>query len=73
MAGFKVVPIKALSDGSLDLEDLSTKAEQYKDTLGAFMVGIYITSFITLCLIHSCSQITYPSTFGVFEDGVQKV
>lgn len=38
MAGFKVVPVKALSDGSLDLEDLSTKAEQYKDTLAAFMV-----------------------------------
>ncbi|KAG8896982.1 glycine decarboxylase subunit P [Tulasnella sp. 403] len=53
MAGFKVVPVKALADGSLDLDDLAAKAEKYKDTLAAFMI-------------------TYPSTFGVFEDGVQK-
>ncbi|KAF8919787.1 glycine dehydrogenase [Mucidula mucida] len=52
MAGLKVVPVKALSDGSLDLEDLKTKAEKHKDNLAAFMI-------------------TYPSTFGVFEDGVQ--
>ncbi|KAK0465599.1 glycine dehydrogenase-like protein [Desarmillaria tabescens] len=52
MAGLKVVPIKALSDGSLDLEDLTAKAEKHKDNLAAFMI-------------------TYPSTFGVFEDGVQ--
>ncbi|KIY66880.1 glycine dehydrogenase [Cylindrobasidium torrendii FP15055 ss-10] len=53
MAGLKVVPIKALHDGSLDLEDLKAKAEQHKDNLAAFMI-------------------TYPSTFGVFEDGVQE-
>ncbi|KAK0481698.1 glycine cleavage system P-protein-domain-containing protein [Armillaria novae-zelandiae] len=52
MAGLKVVPVKALSDGSLDLEDLTAKAEKHKDNLAAFMI-------------------TYPSTFGVFEDGVQ--
>lgn len=38
MAGFKVVPVKALSDGSLDLEDLSAKANMYQDNLAAFMV-----------------------------------
>ncbi|KAG8850574.1 glycine decarboxylase subunit P [Tulasnella sp. 330] len=53
MAGMKVVPVKALNDGSLDLEDLSTKAKLHKDNLAAFMI-------------------TYPSTFGVFEDGVQE-
>ncbi|KAK7465389.1 glycine decarboxylase subunit P [Stygiomarasmius scandens] len=52
MAGLKVVPVKSLSDGSLDLEDLRTKAEKHKDNLAAFMI-------------------TYPSTFGVFEEGVQ--
>ncbi|CAL1695024.1 unnamed protein product [Somion occarium] len=51
MAGLKVIPVKSLPDGSLDLEDLKTKAEKYKDNLAAFMI-------------------TYPSTFGVFEDGV---
>ncbi|KAI0079613.1 glycine dehydrogenase [Panus rudis PR-1116 ss-1] len=52
MAGFKVIAVKSLSDGSLDLEDLKAKAELHKDNLAAFMI-------------------TYPSTFGVFEDGVQ--
>ncbi|KAK7695283.1 hypothetical protein QCA50_002473 [Cerrena zonata] len=52
MAGLKVIPVKSLADGSLDLEDLKTKAEKHKDNLAAFMI-------------------TYPSTFGVFEDGVQ--
>jgi glycine cleavage system protein P-like pyridoxal-binding family len=39
MAGLKVVPVKALADGSLDLEDLQTKAENHKENLAAFMVG----------------------------------
>lgn len=38
MAGLKVVPIKSLADGSLDLEDLRAKAEKHKDNLAAFMV-----------------------------------
>jgi glycine dehydrogenase len=53
MAGLKVVAVKVLQDGSLDLADLRAKAEQHKDKLAAFMI-------------------TYPSTFGVFEDGVQE-
>ncbi|TIA92682.1 hypothetical protein E3P99_00520 [Wallemia hederae] len=52
MAGMKVVPIKTLKDGRLDLEDLQAKATQHSENLAAFMV-------------------TYPSTFGVFEEGVQ--
>ena len=51
MAGMKVVAVKNLSDGSLDLQDLKAKAEKHKDNLAAFMV-------------------TYPSTYGVFEDGI---
>jgi glycine dehydrogenase len=53
MVGYKVVPIKALADGSLDLKDLKAKAEQHKDNLASFMV-------------------TYPSTFGVFEEGIEE-
>ena len=51
MAGMKVVPVKNKSDGTLDMDDLRSKAEIHKDSLAAFMV-------------------TYPSTYGVFEDGV---
>lgn len=53
MAGMKVVAVKTLQDGSLDLEDLRTKATKHKDQLAAFMV-------------------TYPSTYGVFEEGVSE-
>ncbi|TFY74280.1 hypothetical protein EWM64_g9732 [Hericium alpestre] len=52
MAGLKVVPVKTLQDGGLDLADLKAKAEKHKNNLAAFMI-------------------TYPSTFGVFEAGVQ--
>jgi len=40
MAGLKVVPVKSLPDGSLDIVDLRTKAMQHKDNLAAFMVSI---------------------------------
>lgn len=40
MAGLKVVPVKSLPDGNLDIADLRTKAEQHKDNLAAFMVSI---------------------------------
>ncbi|KAJ7446476.1 glycine cleavage system P-protein-domain-containing protein [Mycena galericulata] len=52
MAGLRVVSVKVLEDGNLDLADLKGKAEKHKDKLAAFMI-------------------TYPSTFGVFEHGVQ--
>lgn len=54
MAGLKVVPVKSLPNGYLDIADLRAKAEQHKDDLAAFMI-------------------TYPSTYGVFEDGVKEV
>ena len=38
MAGLKVVAIKSLPDGSLDLADLREKADKHKDKLAAFMV-----------------------------------
>jgi hypothetical protein len=40
MAGLKVVPIKSIPDGSLDLQDLKTKAEKHKENLAAFMVRL---------------------------------
>ncbi|KZO95996.1 glycine dehydrogenase [Calocera viscosa TUFC12733] len=51
MAGMKVVSVKVLANGNLDLVDLREKADKYKDSLAAFMI-------------------TYPSTYGVFEDTV---
>ncbi|GAA5874512.1 hypothetical protein JCM16303_002885 [Sporobolomyces ruberrimus] len=51
MAGMKVIAVKVLPTGYLDIEDLRAKATKHSENLAAFMV-------------------TYPSTFGVFEGGV---
>lgn len=53
MSGMKVVSVKVLPTGYLDIVDLKAKAEKHKDNLAAFMV-------------------TYPSTYGVFESGVEE-
>jgi glycine dehydrogenase len=54
MAGMEVVVTKCDENGNIDIADLRTKAEQYKDRLAALMV-------------------TYPSTHGVFEEGILEV
>lgn len=41
MAGLKVVSVKVLANGNLDIEDLKAKAELHKDNLAAFMVRLY--------------------------------
>jgi glycine dehydrogenase len=51
MAGLKVVPVKSLPDGSLDQEDLRSKAEKHKDNLAAFMVRVSLRIFTLLILI----------------------
>ncbi|CCK70833.1 glycine decarboxylase subunit P KNAG_0F01650 [Huiozyma naganishii CBS 8797] len=38
MSGLKVVPVKCLENGSLDLEDLKLKARKNKDALAAIMI-----------------------------------
>lgn len=53
MSGMKVIPVKVLANGILDLDDLRAKADKHRDNLAAFMV-------------------TYPSTYGVFESGVEE-
>ncbi len=51
MAGMKVVVVRCDENGNVDISDLRTKAEQYKEKLSALMI-------------------TYPSTHGVFEEGI---
>ena len=54
MAGMKVVVVKALENGYIDLEDFRAKATQNSETLAGTMI-------------------TYPSTFGVFEETVKEI
>lgn len=44
MAGFKVVPVKCLENGSLDMKDMESQCKKYKDNLAAFMIT-YPTTF----------------------------
>ncbi len=54
MAGYKVVVVKALENGYIDVEDLKTRAAQYADRLAGIMI-------------------TYPSTYGVYEETVRDI
>ncbi len=54
MAGMKVVVVKCDELGNIDIVDLRTKAELYKESLSSLMV-------------------TYPSTHGVFEEGIKEI
>ncbi|HYC28480.1 MAG TPA: glycine dehydrogenase (aminomethyl-transferring), partial [Chitinophagaceae bacterium] len=54
MAGMKVVVVKALENGYIDLEDLKAKAQQYSENLSGIMI-------------------TYPSTYGVYEETVKEI
>ena len=54
MAGMKVVVVKALENGYIDVEDLKVKAEQHAKDLAGIMI-------------------TYPSTYGVYEETVREI
>jgi glycine dehydrogenase len=54
MCGMKVVVVKALENGYIDIEDLKTKAEQHAANLSGIMI-------------------TYPSTYGVYEETVKEI
>lgn len=54
MAGYKVVVVKALENGYIDVEDLKARAAQYSDRLAGIMI-------------------TYPSTYGVYEESVRDI
>ena len=60
MAGMKVVVVKTMEHGDIDVADLKAKAEQYKDNLGALMVtypsthGVFEESIKNICeIIHA--------------------
>jgi len=54
MVGMKVVVVKALENGYIDVEDLKTKAAQHAANLAGIMI-------------------TYPSTYGVYEETVKEI
>jgi glycine dehydrogenase len=66
MAGFKVVVTKCDEAGNIDVNDLTEKAEKYKDTLAGLMVtypsthGVFEESIKEICqLIHDNGGLVY--------------
>jgi glycine dehydrogenase len=66
MAGCKVVVVKCDEKGNIDVDDLKSKAEQYKETLCALMVtypsthGVFEEAIIEICkLIHDNGGLVY--------------
>lgn len=60
MAGLKVVVVKTMEHGDIDVDDLKAKAEQHKDNLSALMVtypsthGVFETRIMEICeIIHA--------------------
>ena len=60
MAGMRVVAVRCLDDGDIDLDDLLAKADQHMDQLAALMVtypsthGVFEETIVDICeLIHA--------------------
>ena len=66
MAGFSVLAVKCDEQGNVDLADLTDKAHQHADTLGALMItypsthGVYEESVPEICrVVHACGGQVY--------------
>jgi len=66
MAGMEVVVVNCDEKGNIDLDDLRRKAEQYRETLSAFMVtypsthGVFESAIVEMCeIIHHCGGQVY--------------
>lgn len=69
MAGFKVVPVKCLPDGSLDLESIEKQATKHSDHLAAFMVTYPSTYGLFEPGIRDAIKIVHSHGGQVYMDG----
>lgn len=69
MAGLKVVPIECDSNGNIDLEDLKTKAFQFKDKLSCIMVTYPSTHGVFEGHIKEVSRVIHEAGGQVYMDG----
>jgi len=69
MAGMQVVVVKCDDNGNIDLDDAKAKAEQYKDTLSAFMVTYPSTHGIYEDGIRTLMKIVHDNGGQVYMDG----
>jgi glycine dehydrogenase len=69
MAGYKVMPVLALANGNIDLEDLKAKADQYADQLGGVMVTYPSTYGIYEETVKEIIRIVHEKGGQVYMDG----
>lgn len=69
MVGYKVVVVKALENGYIDLEDLKAKAEQHKDNLAGIMVTYPSTYGVYEETIRDITNIVHENGGQVYMDG----
>ncbi|MDR1879193.1 MAG: aminomethyl-transferring glycine dehydrogenase [Bacteroidales bacterium] len=66
MAGMKIVVVNATSSGEIDIDDLKTKTEEYKDTLSCIMItypsthGVFEEAILDIIdLVHQYGGLVY--------------
>lgn len=69
MAGMRVVPVKTMPDGTVDLGDLRAKAEQHRDVLAATMITEPGTTGIYFANIKEAFAIVHEFGGQVYLDG----
>ncbi|SDC18736.1 aminomethyl-transferring glycine dehydrogenase [Niabella drilacis] len=69
MAGMKVVVVKALENGYIDVEDLKAKAQQYQDTLAGIMITYPSTYGVYEETVKEITQIIHENGGQVYMDG----
>lgn len=69
MAGMKVVVVKALENGYIDVEDLKAKAEQHKDHLAGIMITYPSTYGVYEETVKEINQIIHNNGGQVYMDG----
>lgn len=69
MAGMKVVVVKTMEHGDIDVDDLKAKAEQHKDNLSALMVTYPSTHGVFETRIKEICEIVHANGGQVYMDG----
>jgi len=69
MAGYKVIVIKALENGNIDVADLKAKAEQYAANLAGIMITYPSTYGIFEESVREITQIIHQNGGQVYMDG----
>ena len=69
MAGYTVVPVLSDEHGNIDVADLTAKAEQYRDTLGALMVTYPSTHGVFEGTIREICKVVHEHGGQVYMDG----